>query len=1070
MAKIITKDFGFDVAADDEAIFQYTRRYIIALIQKITYEQYLPAVLGVLMPVYNDTMYDPQIDPSVDLFFANVAMRYGHTATSSVVMRLNENGTVIPQSHILLRDSTFNLSYIFEAGLEPIARGFLFQPEQMVDYHFVEDIRSYLPINAPDGFDLAAIGIERGRELGLPDYNAARAFFNLSSISSYADLISDPHIQSILSSLYPNISDLDAYVGAMCEPPNPPAIFGSLIQSSIYDQFTRLRAGDRFFYRRSGVLDSYLSSKLSTMNLGQLVQMNLNIQYFPRNPFVVPQVSDIPAFFKGLSVQDTSTQDLSQTSAGYSYLFTSDYRISWDIRQTDGYIDITLEYNGTGWFGFGLGVDMSNADIYIVDYNSSTTVTVLDCYSSNFQQPNLDTDLGGVNNVMNLRTVVGATSGSRVVVSFSRLLNTGDQYDFVITQSTMPVIFAFTDTQTLGYHGPLNRGHALINFFDLSATNVTATGTASSPDSIFFLKALHGATMFISFGMMAPLSTFVARYSTKMDSWLNIHQAMSSFIFIQVLIAAASAIVGGYATDKGSVHAVLGFTTAGLICICTISGIITAGWKNVPFVLNNTYWVRAVHNTSAYICVVLGIINGYYGLVKITAGWSYSLVIINLYITWMVIFPTALLFYGEYSLRNKAASSQPDSGNLNTVKLQALPNFTWEDINSRVVLGSKWIVVFNVIYDLGSFIEKHPGGSNLLNHIGMDATLEFQGQNPGSHPHSRLAHFILSGFAVGRLSATQAMNLSSAGLMTRERSVKKTEELKTVVASMFRPSTVKQSKDPETGGKDSRPPGGSQPPVGVINPLQYTLLKISSRTLVSTPRSSREIYLIVCDFARSEDTVCFRPGDHVAFQYVASNGDVVTRHYTPIECTCVGSLKIFVKIYPNGKMSQYLKSASCIRVRGPLSDPMIKFNPMHPHGCFDRLGLICGGSGITPMLLILDYYSKYGQQHLSPRATSSVISMVITNHSEDDIFGQDILQRYQREFGSSLTITNLVHQVNTSWSGRKGRLDKCVLVETMPEPCSVKLDVQMTARAPRQSVGIGRIMFSAQGDNFGKFI
>ena len=62
---------------DDEKIFQETRRIVVAELQNIVYNEYLPLVLGDnTVPHHVDSHYDETVDPSIDNVFATAAYRY----------------------------------------------------------------------------------------------------------------------------------------------------------------------------------------------------------------------------------------------------------------------------------------------------------------------------------------------------------------------------------------------------------------------------------------------------------------------------------------------------------------------------------------------------------------------------------------------------------------------------------------------------------------------------------------------------------------------------------------------------------------------------------------------------------------------------------------------------------------------------------------------------------------------------------------------------------------------------------------------------------------------------------
>lgn len=74
----------------------------------------------------------------------------------------------------------------------------------------------------------------------------------------------------------------------------------------------------------------------------------------------------------------------------------------------------------------------------------------------------------------------------------------------------------------------------------------------------------------------------------------------------------------------------------------------------------------------------------------------------------------------------------------------------------------------------------------------------------------------------------------------------------------------------------------------------------------------------------------------------------VSRPYTPSHTT-IGYLELVVKGYPEGKMSKHinsLKKGDTLDFKGPMLGVPIIQNE------FDSIGLIAGGSGVTPMLQV----------------------------------------------------------------------------------------------------------------------
>ena len=86
---------------NDELIYHETRRIIIAMIQHITYSEYLPMVVGVntaarfdLLPLDNNTYYtgyDQNVNPSMANEFTTAAFRFGHSMIRNQYSRADQS-------------------------------------------------------------------------------------------------------------------------------------------------------------------------------------------------------------------------------------------------------------------------------------------------------------------------------------------------------------------------------------------------------------------------------------------------------------------------------------------------------------------------------------------------------------------------------------------------------------------------------------------------------------------------------------------------------------------------------------------------------------------------------------------------------------------------------------------------------------------------------------------------------------------------------------------------------------------------------------------------------------------
>ena len=245
--KIIQKDSNL---SGDE-IYERARRIVAAQMQVITYQEFLPVLLGGnALSRYRG--YKSRVDATISNEFSAAAYRLGHSLLSPQILRLDKNGNEVAQGHLALREAFFAPHRIIdEGGIEPILRGLATQPCQHLDNLIIDDVRNFLfgqPGNG--GFDLASLNIQRGRDHGLSDYNSTRVALGLAPASSFADISSNPATQAKLAEAYNNVDDMDVWVGGLAEDTIPGALVGELFLAILKDQFERLRDGDRFWYKK----------------------------------------------------------------------------------------------------------------------------------------------------------------------------------------------------------------------------------------------------------------------------------------------------------------------------------------------------------------------------------------------------------------------------------------------------------------------------------------------------------------------------------------------------------------------------------------------------------------------------------------------------------------------------------------------------------------------------------------------------------------------------------------------------------------------------------------------------
>ncbi|MGB2691426.1 MAG: peroxidase family protein [Thermodesulfobacteriota bacterium] len=261
---------------DGERIYQKAREIVGAQMQVITYKEFLPALLGNrALPRYR--RYDRNLDASIQNLFSTAAYRFGHSALSPTLLRLDSEGNEIPEGNLSLSEAFFSPFRVTdEGGIEPFLRGLASQECQRVDPFVVDDIRNFL-FGQPGsgGFDLASLNIQRGRDHGIPSYNDVRESLGLGRVQDFSDISSDSEIQERLSSIYESVDDIDLWVGGLSEDPLAGSHVGELFYTIIRGQFQALRDGDRYWYEET--LSDNEIRRVERTKLSDIIRRNTDI-------------------------------------------------------------------------------------------------------------------------------------------------------------------------------------------------------------------------------------------------------------------------------------------------------------------------------------------------------------------------------------------------------------------------------------------------------------------------------------------------------------------------------------------------------------------------------------------------------------------------------------------------------------------------------------------------------------------------------------------------------------------------------------------------------------------------
>ncbi|MFT3788008.1 MAG: peroxidase family protein [Tepidisphaeraceae bacterium] len=255
----------------DEQIYQQARKIVGGEIQAITYNEYLPALLGA-GAIASYSGYKPNVNAGISTEFSTAAFRTGHSMLSDDVEFLNNDGTDF-RDEISLAEAFFNPSLVASTGIDPIMKYLASSNSEKIDVKVVDSLRNFL-FGPPGsgGLDLASLNIQRGRDHGLADYNSTRAALGLPKVTSFAQITSDVSVQKALASVYVSVNDIDLWVGGLAEDHVRGSAVGATFQRILVDQFTRTRDGDRFWYQRD--LSPQDVQRVSSTHLADIIRAN----------------------------------------------------------------------------------------------------------------------------------------------------------------------------------------------------------------------------------------------------------------------------------------------------------------------------------------------------------------------------------------------------------------------------------------------------------------------------------------------------------------------------------------------------------------------------------------------------------------------------------------------------------------------------------------------------------------------------------------------------------------------------------------------------------------------------
>lgn len=364
-----------------------------------------------------------------------------------------------------------------------------------------------------------------------------------------------------------------------------------------------------------------------------------------------------------------------------------------------------------------------------------------------------------------------------------------------------------------------------------------------------------------------------------------------------------------------------------------------------------------------------------------------------------------------------APSGPPPSKSESAPSLSSMVKYyTMEEVQEHNSEESAWIVVDGMVYDATPYLDDHPGGAaSIVMNAGDDATEEFMAI------HSSKAKTLLEEYYIGELadesqpppSAPKPMHLSKSSVQ------------------LMKDDLPNQSVD--TLSKASK---ASNDDLVALNPKKWVDFE-----LIETTEVSHDTRLFKFKLQSPQHRLGLPVGYHMFIQGII-DGKLVMRAYTPVSSDDeLGSFTLCIKVYfagvhpkfpDGGKMSQYMEAmeiGDMLKVKGPLGHFEYKgkgnFVVKGKTKFAKKIGLICGGTGLTPAYQVMKAVYK------DPEDTTEVY-LLYANQTENDILMREDIEMMASE-RENIHVWYTLDRPPENWAFSTGFINEEMIRSHLPE-------------------------------------
>jgi len=216
-----------------------------------------------------------------------------------------------------------------------------------------------------------------------------------------------------------------------------------------------------------------------------------------------------------------------------------------------------------------------------------------------------------------------------------------------------------------------------------------------------------------------------------------------------------------------------------------------------------------------------------------------------------------------------------------------------------------------------------------------------------------------------------------------------------------------------------------------LNSKEYRKFKLRERHEINhNTRSFR------FDLPHPDDVLGLPIGQHLSVKAIVDDKEIY-RSYTPVSSDDeLGYFDLLIKVYEKGAMSQHidkLKVGDFLEVRGPKGLFVYKPNMVK------AIGMVAGGTGVTPMLQVIRAILKNHQD-------ITKINLIFANVTEQDILLKPELDSLAIDH-KNFKVYYVLNVPPEGWTGGIGFVSQEMIEKNFPPPSA---DVKVVMCGPPQ--------------------